>query len=115
MTVSERSVGDVTVLDIDGPFLEDGAGEFRDAVRPLLQNGHPNVVLNLRGVPYIDSAALGEIARAYITATRTGGTLKLLHTSPRVRQLLKITRLGTVLYPFDVETDAVRSCVASSM
>ena len=109
MTISERVIGDVTILDIHGPLLEDTTDDFCDSVRPLLLGGHANVVMNLHDVPYIDSTSLGEIVRAFTTATRLGGTVKLLQVTPRVRELLKTTRLCGVLVSFDSEDDAVRS------
>ena len=109
MTISERVVAGVTILDIHGPLLEDASEDFCDSVRPLLLDGHTNVVMNLHDVPYIDSTSLGEIMRAYTTATRLGGTVKLLQVGPRVRELLTTTRLSGVLVSFDSEDDAVRS------
>src|SRR5262245_19966388 len=87
--------------------LQDGADEFRAFVRQVLQRGQMKLVLNLRSVPYIDSTGLGEIVRAYTTATRLGGTLKLLHVGDRVQELLATTRLAAVFDSFDVEADAV--------
>jgi hypothetical protein len=40
MTLSERSVGSVTVLDVVGDVkLDEGAGQLRDKVCSLLQQG----------------------------------------------------------------------------
>jgi anti-anti-sigma factor len=110
MTISERTVGGVTILDIDGRItVQDGVTDFQDAVRQLVRRGHLNLVINVRGVPYIDSTALGEIVRAYTTATRLGGTLKLVNVHGRVHDLLVTTRLLSVFGPFDNESDAARS------
>ena len=110
MTISERSVGNVAILDVDGRItVEDGAAEFRETVRQVVRRGRLNLIVNVRGVPYIDSTALGEIVRAYTTATRLGGTLKLLNVHGRVHDLLVITRLLSVFDLFDTESDAVKS------
>jgi len=114
MTISARTVEGVIIVDIRGALLEDAVSELWETVRPLLLNGRVHVVVNLRDVPYVDSAALGEIIRAYTTATRLGGTLKLLHVQPRVRELLTTTRLDTVLASLESEDDAVRSFGAAS-
>jgi anti-sigma B factor antagonist len=114
MTFSARTVEGVTILDIRGALIEDAVSDFWETVRPLLLSGGVNVVVNLRDVPYVDSAALGEIIRVYTTATRLGGTLKLLHVHPRVRELLATTRLDTVLASLESEDDAVRSFGAAS-
>ena len=110
MTISERTVGRVTILDIDGRItVQDGATEFRHAVRQLVRRGRLNLVINLRAVPYIDSTALGEIVRTYTTTTRLGGALKLLNVHGRVHDLLVTTRLLSVFDSFDTESDAARS------
>ena len=114
MTLHERAIGDVTIIDIAGRLtVEDGADAFRDLVRRLLRDGRVRLVLNFRDAPYIDSTALGEIVRAYTSATRKGGTLKLLNVTTRVHELLMITKLLTVFDLFDAEAEAVKSFGAS--
>ena len=110
MTIRERSVGDVTVIDIGGRItIQDGADMFRDAVQHLASQGRFKLVVNFQGVPYVDSTALGEIVRAYTTVRRQGGSLKLLHLTARVRELLAMTRLLAVFDSFDTEATAVES------
>ena len=110
MTISERTIGDVTILDVVGRIaLQDGAGDFRDAIRRVIHEGRVRLVLNLQGVPYVDSTALGEIIRAYTSVIRKGGSLKLLHVTSHVHQLFVITALLSVFDFFDAETEAVRS------
>ena len=110
MTITERSVGDVTIMDIEGRItVQDGADQFRDAVRQLVHRGRLKIVVNLAAVPYIDSTAIGQIVRAYTTATRLGGGFKLLHVTVRVREILVVTKLRSVFDLFDVENEAVDS------
>jgi anti-sigma B factor antagonist len=73
------------------------------------------VVLNLEGVPYIDSAGLGEIVRTYTTISRQGGSMKLLNLTKRITDLLSITKLLTVFETYDNEADAVRSFSAAKV
>ena len=63
-------------------------------------------MLNLEGVPYIDSAGLGEIVRTYTTVSRQGGNLKLLNLTKRIEDLLSITKLLTVFETYDTEAEA---------
>jgi anti-sigma B factor antagonist len=114
VTIHERSVGDVTVIDIDGRMtIEEGANVFGEAARRLIRLGRWRLVLNLHDTPYIDSTALGEIIQAYTTVTRNGGSLKLLHVPARVHQLLVITKLVRVFDVFEAEADALQSFAAS--
>jgi len=115
MQITERSVGDVMVLDIDGKItLGEGDEQLKDKVNSLVNQGHLKMILNLAEVPYLDSAGLGEVVRAYTTVSRKGGSLKLLNLTKRITDLLSITKLLTVFETFESEDDAVRSFSASA-
>ena len=115
MQIEERTVGDVVVLDLKGKVtLGQGDELLKDKVNSLVNQGHRKIVLNLAGVPYVDSAGLGEIVRTYTTVGRQGGSMKLLNLTKRITDLLAITKLLTVFETFDVESDAVRSFSASA-
>jgi anti-sigma B factor antagonist len=110
MHIEERVVGDVTILDLTGKItLGEGDELLKDKINSLLNQGHRKILLNLEGVPYIDSAGLGEIVRTYTTVSRQGGKLKLLNLTKRIQDLLSITKLLTVFETFDAEEPAVAS------
>ena len=110
MTLHERWIGDITIIDIDGRItVQDGADTFRSVIRQLVRQGRVKLLLNFHDASYIDSTALGEIIRAYTSVTRKGGTLKLLNVTARVHELLMITRLLSVFDLFDAEAEAVKS------
>ena len=110
MQIEERAVGDVVVLDLKGKItLGEGDELLKDKVNSLVNQGQKKIVLNLAGVPYIDSAGLGEVVRTYTTVSRQGGSMKLLNLTKRITDLLAITKLLTVFETFEAEADAVRS------
>jgi anti-sigma B factor antagonist len=85
MHIEERAVGDVTILDLKGKMtLGEGDEMLRDKVGNLVNEGKQKLILNLDGVPYIDSAGLGEIVRTYTTVSRQGGKMKLLNLTKRI-------------------------------
>jgi anti-sigma B factor antagonist len=110
MDIVERTVSDVIVLDLKGKMtLGEGDELLKDKINSLLSDGKKKLVLNLEGVPYIDSAGLGEIVRTFTTVSRQGGKLKLLNLTKRIEDLLSITKLLTVFETFDAEDEAVKS------
>jgi anti-sigma B factor antagonist len=110
MEIAERMVGDITVLDLKGKMtLGEGDELLKDKINSLLSQGKKKLVLNLEGVPYIDSAGLGEIVRTFTTVSRQGGSLKLLNLTKRIEDLLAITKLLTVFETFDTEAEAIKS------
>src|SRR5205814_1164041 len=115
MQIEERAVGDVMILDLKGKItLGEGDELLKDKINSLVNQGQRKIVLNLAGVPYIDSAGLGEVVRTYTTVSRQGGSLKLLNLTKRITDLLSITKLLTVFETFDTENEAVRSFSASA-
>ncbi|MEO7888812.1 MAG: STAS domain-containing protein [Vicinamibacterales bacterium] len=110
MQIEERVVGDVTILDLKGKItLGEGDEALKDKVHSLLNQTRRKILLNLEGVPYIDSAGLGAVVRTYTTVSTQGGSLKLVNLTKRITDLLSITKLLTVFETFDTEADALKS------
>ena len=110
MQIEERASGDVMILDLKGKLtIGEGDELLKDKINSLIQQGHRKLLLNLEGVPYVDSAGLGEIVRTYTTVSRQGGNLKLLNLTKRIEDLLAITKLLTVFDTYDTEQEALDS------
>jgi anti-sigma B factor antagonist len=111
MQISQRTVGDVVIVEVSGKITLGEGGDMilKDKMRSLIQQGHKKLLLNLGGVAYVDSAGLGEIVQAYATVNKEGGKLKLLNLTKRIKDLLSITKLLTVFDTFDNEAEAVGS------
>ena len=110
MTIEERPTDGVMILDLKGKLtIGEDVELVKDKINSLIQQGEKKLLLNLAEVPYVDSAGLGEIVRTYTTVNRQGGSLKLLHLTERIEDLLAITKLLTVFDTFDSEQDAISS------
>jgi len=116
MTIEERASGDVIILGVRGPMTIEVLTDMllAEKVRRRLQEGHKQILLNLEGVSYVDTTGLCHVVEAYVTTKRQGGSLKLLHLTRYVRELLVITTLLTVFEAYDSEADAVASFGASA-
>lgn len=55
------------------------------------------LVLDLHGVPYMDSAGLGTIINAHVSAQRRGGKVLLSGVNDRVMSLFDLTKVTSVL------------------
>ena len=110
MEIQERTIQGVVVLDLTGKLtIGEGDELLKERISNLIQQGHRNLLLNLGGVPYVDSAGLGEIVRTYTTVSRQGGKLKLVNLTKRITDLLAITKLLTVFETYESEDEAVNS------
>jgi anti-sigma B factor antagonist len=110
MQITERHVGDVAIIDLNGRLvLGDSDDLLRDKVNSLVQQGHKNILVNLGQLSYMDSSGLGELVGCYTTVTRRGGALKLVGLTKRISDLLSITKLLTVFDSYEAEKEAVAS------
>ena len=108
MEVTERHIGSLTILDPNGRMTrDDGYGSIKDRVGTLLGNGHRQLLLNLKDVPYMDSSSVGELVSAFITVRNHDDVLKLVGPTPRIAELLSVAKLDTVFEVYESETDAV--------
>jgi anti-sigma B factor antagonist len=98
MTSHEDGTRSSITVDVEESIAHDhGRAVLLAKLRGLVDQGYRMILLNVAEVTYIDSVMLGVIVQAYTSALRSGTTLKLLHVTDRVRQLLRITKLDTVI------------------
>jgi anti-sigma B factor antagonist len=110
MTLTTRTVGNVTVIDVKGRLvLGDGDETFVKVVNDLAFAGRVNIVINMAQVTYIDSMGLGVLVSKYVTLRNRGGNLKVCNIHRRNFEVLTVTRLLTVFESFDSEEAAVTS------
>ena len=110
MKISSRDVGKVKVIDLKGRITL-GAGdlELRKAVQDELDKGNNNILLQMQGVDYVDSAGLGELVAVKKRAAAKGGTVKLVMPNESVYKVMSIVSLHLVFEIFDNEAKAVAS------
>ena len=110
MDITKRHIRDITILDLKGKLtIDDGAELLRDTVASIVFQGDRKILLNLGGVPYMDSGGLGELVRCSLIVGRASGAVKLINLTSKISDLLAITKLSNVFDSFDSEAAAVAS------
>lgn len=115
MEISKRRIGDITILDLQGKLTLGGGAELlRDTVASIVFQGDRKVVLNLAGVPSMDSSGLGELVRCSLIVQRQAGAIRLVNLTSKITDLLTITKLLTVFDTYDSEPAALDSFGATN-
>lgn len=110
VTVRARSVGDVSVIDLEGNLTGGGeADALRQAVGDLLKADRRRIIINMQQARFIDSSGLGELLACKKLALEKGGDVKLLRASGKVHGVLVDARLTRVFETFSDEAIAVGS------
>jgi anti-sigma B factor antagonist len=110
MEIVEREIDGIKVLDLKGKIRGgEGDAKLQRRIAALIGAGHKHLIVNLGGVPYMDSSGLGELVRCFTNARKAGGQLKLSAPSRRLVDLLTVTKLNSIIETFDTDTDALES------
>ena len=107
LTVQSRHVGDIIVQKCTGRIVEgEESKTLQEAFAALLPD-YPYIVLDLADVDFIDSGGLGLLVRLLSRTRAAHGDLKLCAVPDRVREVLRITRLGAIFDAGATEAEAV--------
>jgi anti-sigma B factor antagonist len=108
--INQRREREVSVLDLKGRVrISGGTLALHKSIRCLVEEGKTQVLLNLSGVTSIDSSGLGELISSQMTLSNKGGSLKLVHLTEGLHDLLTITKLLPVFEVYDDEPEALAS------
>ena len=110
MEIAEREIEGIKVLDLKGKVLKgDGEAMLRHHIQDLADRGHKKLIINLGGVPYMDSSGLGELVRCFTAMRRSGGRLGITNLNRRLVDLFRITKLSDVFETYGTDDEAIRS------
>ncbi|HEX6918893.1 MAG TPA: STAS domain-containing protein [Actinomycetes bacterium] len=90
-----RHVGRHTVVELTGEVDIATAAGLRDCLLALVNRGADSLVVDLRGVTFIDSTGVGTLLRIFHRQSLLGGSVHFLADQPavlRVFDLMQLTR-----------------------
>ncbi len=103
----ESQHGEVTVLTLHGACTMSDAAALGDKIMDLARTPANLVVLELSKLEFIESTNLGKIVAAYLHLRKRQGDLRIVAPSPKIRELLDLTRLSSLFGVFESIPDAV--------
>jgi anti-sigma B factor antagonist len=109
LSLQSRRIGEITVVTCSGRIVEGPESEALQQHLSDLLPYHRYIILDLGQVDFVDSSGLGLLVR-FLARTHTAqGGLKLCAVPPKVAEVLRLTRLGTI---FD-RHDSVEQAIAA--
>jgi anti-sigma B factor antagonist len=107
--ISVSAFDHVTLVEVKGRVDSSNADELGEILNREIEDGHTHIVLDLAGVDYMSSAGLREIVSALKRAKRGTGDVRLAQPSYRVREVLEMAGLDTILQIYPTQGEAVGS------
>jgi anti-sigma B factor antagonist len=98
LSIEDITGDDHRILRLNGPLLLATFFEFQSLLRA---NRSRSLIVDLSGVPYIDSAGIGALVGAYVTHQKDARHLALVGVTKRVHDALTVTRVEQFFRFFD--------------
>jgi anti-sigma B factor antagonist len=86
-----------TTIILEGEFDLTGTDRFRAVFSDALAASPRSIILNARGLTFIDSSGLKALLQARAAATDAGVAFRVSEPSPALRQLAEITGIEDLL------------------
>jgi anti-anti-sigma factor len=83
---------DAMVVECHGKLTVENAPLLKSEARSIM-GGKKRIVLDLKEVPFMDSAGLGTIVGLYVSARTSRCEFKLVNANQQIRELLGISNL----------------------
>jgi anti-sigma B factor antagonist len=116
MKITSKEIDGISVVALSGRIvLGEESNLLRERVKSLISEGKKKIVLNMGNVAYIDSAGLGILVAAHVSAKNQGAALHLSNLGNKFHDVLQLTRLLTVFSVYDTEADAISSFRPNSL
>jgi anti-sigma B factor antagonist len=93
-TASAGAKEGTVILTLDGPFTLTNIFRLQNDLRTLKPLC---LIMDLTSVPYMDSAGLGVVMNYFVSAQGNGRKLLLVGVNERLRALLEMTKVDSVL------------------
>jgi anti-sigma B factor antagonist len=97
------------VVVASGDITLDQSPAFHRALKEICEQAPRHLIVQLSGVPHIDSAGVGTLVEVHRRMRQAKGRMSLVGMNRRVRGVFEITKLDTFFAIFDSEEEALAS------
>jgi len=110
MNLKEKEMNGVVILELSGKVMGGpDANLLSEKLHELVNKEKTKVVADLSKVSWMNSSGLGILIGGLTTMRNSGGDLKLVNVTDRIKSLLIITKLITIFEAFETLEDAIKS------
>jgi len=95
MKIKQNPQDNVMVLELSGKIMGGpDFDKFKGEITDLVEGGYKNLILDMSGVPWINSTGLGILITGYHSIKAAEGTMKICNVKERVLSIFYISQLG---------------------
>jgi anti-sigma B factor antagonist len=108
MKIKQNPQDKVMILELSGKIMGGpDFDKFKNEVTSVLDGGFKNVILDLSGVPWINSTGLGILITGYHSVKAAEGVMKICSVKERVLSIFYISQLQNIFDVYATKEEAL--------
>jgi len=115
MQIDVKSKDNGAILHLNGKVIGDSVSRLRQIIEDQIDSGVNWIIVDLAGVPLMDSSALGTIIAGFLKLRERNGKLVLLNVRENIRNVLAITKLDSLFEVYKDMEAALKSIGSGSV
>jgi len=113
MKIKQNPQDNVMVLELSGKIMGGpDFDKFKEEIHGLVEGGYKNVILDMSGVPWINSTGLGILITGYHSIKAAEGTMKICSVKERVLSIFYISQLENIFDVYETRDEALKAASA---
>ncbi|MCL6588855.1 MAG: STAS domain-containing protein [Firmicutes bacterium] len=111
MIITTERIGPNLIVTLNGELDLETSPVFREAVDSKLNlyDSISHLILDCKGVNFIDSSGLGVILGRFKKLNQTGGRLSIINASEQLKQIMKFAGLFKIIGVYEDRRQALES------
>ncbi len=109
MNITQKDVGDVSIIGLQGRLDLTTAAELKSASRSIIDRQNCKLILNMEAVDFINSSGLGALVSILKDVRSSKGALKISNLAPYVKEIFDSTQLSNIFDICENEQTATKS------
>jgi anti-sigma B factor antagonist len=102
--------GSIGLIEVGGSLVGgDETDKLRAAVAGYVDREYQKLLIDLSGVTYLNSTAIGVLVSAHTSYSRKGWQIKLCGINKNINNIFVITKLTLVFDVHDTREEAIKS------
>ncbi len=103
------NMDEIAMIKVSGVVDSETVEDFGKTVEGVFKDDCYNIILDIDGLTYINTAGLSIIADAYKRSSQNKGGLKILRAGEAIRELLDVVRFTKIIDIYEDEEEAIGS------
>ena len=113
MKIKQNPHDDVMVLELSGKIMGGpDFDKFKGEISEVVEGGFKKVILDLSGVPWINSTGLGILITGYHHIKAAEGTMMICNVKERVLSIFYISQLENIFDVYETRDEALAASKA---